>query len=41
MHRDLTALAAEKVIFLDQTVECQGRSDERKRDGRYHTANMT
>lgn len=41
MYRDLTALAAEMVIFLDQTMECQGTGDERKRGGSYRMANMT
>ena len=41
MYRDLTDLAAEKVIFSDQTMECQGKGDERKRDGRYRMANVT
>lgn len=40
-YRDLCALAAEMVIFLDQTMECQGTGDERKRDGSYRMANMT
>lgn len=41
MHKDLTPLAAEKVIFLDQAMECQGRDDERERESRYRMANMT
>lgn len=41
MHRDLSALAAEQVVFLDQTMECQGRGDKRKGDGRHCTTNRT
>lgn len=39
MHRDLTALAAEKVVFLDSGVPGQRRW--KKENGRYHMANMT